>query len=132
MEPFADIGDVVDVMGSLDAAQTAAAPGNLAQASMLMRGWGIERGLNIDELIEDDEVRTAIVKGAIVQAVKRALGNLNGVLETTVALDDYRRTERRDQSTSTGQLYIDDNDLTGLIPAKQRSRFGTLRMGTAL
>lgn len=131
MEAFAELQDVIDISGPLTAEQTAAIPGLLAQASTKLRGWGAERGVDIDALITGDNLRTEIAKGAVANAAKRAAQNLDGIYETSFAIDDYRETNRRDKTTN-GEVIINIADLAGLLPAKGARRFGTIRLGSAL
>lgn len=131
MEAFAQPQDVTAISGPLTADQIAAIPGLLAQASTKLRGWGAERGLDIDALIAGSDLRTEIAKDAVANAAKRAAQNLDGFSETSFAIDDYRETNRRDKTTN-GEIIIDPADLAGLIPGKGARRFGTIRLGSAL
>lgn len=132
MDAFALPADVTAVSVALDDEQTAALVGLLAQASTKLRGWGIERGVDIDTLIADHPLRIEIAKLAVVNAVKRHLGVLDGATEVTVAIDDFRET-RRIGGADRGytDLEIDPRDLRGLLPGK-RSRWGTIKLGSAL
>lgn len=132
MEPFADAADVTAVSSSLNDDQTAALDGLIAQASTLLRGWGLARGVSIDTLIVGDEVREEIARLAVVNATKRALGILDGALEVSTAIDDWRETIRRDKDAIAAGMFIAPGDIVGLLPGKRPSRFGTIRMGSAL
>lgn len=131
MNPLADPADVKAVSPSLTPEQESALPGLLRRASTLIRGWGVERGIDIDQYIADDPLRIEIVRTAVAEAAKRAATNLDAIYETTTRIDDFTATERRDRSVSGGAVYIDEADLKGLLP-RARSRFGTLPMGAAL
>lgn len=135
MDALAQKTDVTAVMPPLTDEQESAVEGLLAQASTTLRGWALERGYILEDVLAGSDLRTEIAKVAVVNAVKRALNNLDGLLETTttVAIDDYRETNtsRRDSAVSTGQLYIDPLDRAGLLPAK-RSKFGTIPLRSAL
>lgn len=132
MADFAQSSDVTGVMGALTPDQTAALAGLLAEASTKLRAWGAERGIDVDAHIAGNELRIELAKIAVVNAVKRALGLIDGFTEITVAIDDYRETKRRRATAAADpDVYIDARDLTGFLPGK-RSRFGTLRMRSAL
>lgn len=131
MADFAEDTDVTAVTGALNGDQVAALPGLLEQASTLLRGWGADRGIDIDAHIAGNDLRISIAKVAVVNAVKRSLGILDGAIETTVAIDDWRETTRRHQDEFAAGLYIADADLRGFL-GKKGSRFGTIRLGAAL
>lgn len=132
MDTFAQQVDVVAVFRPLTPAEVALVPGLLAEASTKLRAWGLERNVDVDQLIADDPLRESIAKIAVANAVKRALQvGTDGAVETTVAQDDFRETVKFDAQTIRNSVSIDIADLRGLVKGR-RSRWGTIRLGTAL
>src|SRR3546814_16088169 len=103
VDPFAEPADVTAISGPLTADQIAALPGLLSQASTKLRGWGLERGIDIDALIAGDELRTEIAKQHVANAVKRAELRPEGFTEVHFAIHEYRETHPRRKRANDGQ-----------------------------
>ncbi|WP_405375983.1 MULTISPECIES: hypothetical protein [unclassified Microbacterium] len=135
MYAFVTKEDVQSLMPPFTPEQERLVDGYIAQAATNLQAWALERGHDLQVLMDGSALRYEIAKGAVVASVKRALGNLDGAAETTntVAIDDYRETTtiRRDASLTSGALTVQASDIVGLLPGK-RNQFGTLRMGSAL
>jgi hypothetical protein len=132
VDAFAQPSDVTAVSAALSADQNAALVGLLDQASTLLRGWGMERGADVDALVNESDIRAELAKVAVVNAVKRSLSGLEGALETSYATDDYRETIRLHQDQLAAGLYINVADLPGFLPGKKPRKWGTIRLGSAL
>lgn len=128
---FADERDVVAIWRPLSTEEQAAVKGLLAQAMMKLRVRAARSGIDLDAVIWDDDIKMAVAKAAVANAVRRALRDIDGFSEKTVAIDDFRETNRKDPKLATGDLYINEGDLSGLLP-RARSKMGTLRLGSAL
>jgi hypothetical protein len=128
---FVDERDVAAIWRPLTESESTTAKGLIAQAIMKLRVRAARSGIDLDAVIWGDELKMAVAKAAVANAVRRALRDIDGFSEKTVAIDDYRETNRKDPKLATGDLYIDENDLSGLLP-RTRSKMGTLRLGSAL
>lgn len=88
--------------------------------------------------IPDAEERAAVesdfansLKRVIAASVKRVLDNPKGLRQSTVSIDDYSRTETVDTTSSSGALYISDEDWALLIPASAGDAFTIRPVGLA-
>lgn len=120
MTAYASASDIAAIWRPLTPEETEIVDAVILQASNKLRA-AVPR---IDAILaaDTDGFKTALAKDAVVNAVVRRFQNSDGILEFTI--DDYRA--RRDATTSTGKLYIDRADLTGLKPAGRK--FGTIRL----
>ncbi|MDQ7877367.1 hypothetical protein Q9R08_05185 [Microbacterium sp. QXD-8] len=63
-----------------------------------------------------------LYKGIVADVVRQSLINPEGWLEERESIDDFERTRRRDQATSTGLAFLDADDVAKLIPRRRRKR----------
>lgn len=132
MTAFAQAEALADVWRALTTEEAAIVDGLLEEASNKLRVACLERGVNIDDALEAEiaaqkSFKSELAATAVVNAVRRRLGNPDGYLEE--AIDDFRG--RRDAATSTGEIYIAPADLKGLVP-NRRGGFRTIRLRAAL
>lgn len=71
-----------------------------------------------EQILEWETLYISIIAGV----VKGSLLNPEGWLEEREDLDDYSRTRRRDQATSTGLAFLTDGDVAKLLPRRRRAR----------
>lgn len=128
--------DVIEIYGPLSEVEAAKVDGLLAAATRRLYAIGREAGIDLDEAI-GDELLYELAKDAVVNAVIRVFRNPTG-------LRQYQRSETTgpfteseggtfDSTGSTGGIYIDPNDLLGLIPvAAADLKVGTVRLGMGL
>lgn len=65
---------------------------------------------------------TELYKGIVASIVLSAVQNPEGWLEEREDIDDFSRTRRRDQETSTGLAVLTDADVERLLPRRVRPR----------
>jgi hypothetical protein len=125
LTPFAEPEDIALVWRPLSSAEKLVARGLIAQAGtklrMLVRG--------IDRLIDGDELLTAVAHDAVVNAVKRVLMNPEGLRQRSSTTGPFTDSDTVDTTLSSGQLYIDVDDITGLIPSQNAFRSFRIRPG---
>lgn len=87
-----------------------------------------DAGFETQEQIDDWE---ALYKGIVASVVLGAVQNPEGWLEERVELDDFSKSRRRDQATSTGRAFLSDLDVEKLLPRRvQRRDAFTIRLGS--
>ncbi|MEV8023393.1 hypothetical protein [Microbacterium sp. NPDC080220] len=69
-----------------------------------------------------DPLWETLYVATVVEMVRRYLGNTEGWLEESEAIDDYRLTRRRDSAVSAGAVYVTDAEIEKLIPRRRRKR----------
>lgn len=111
MDPFALPSDIEAVWRPLTAEEDAIAFGLIEQASMLLRA----RVAGIDARAAVDPVAKAVAQAAVVNAVKRVLLNPGAVRQRSQTSGPFSESATLDSSISTGAVYIDPNDLVGLV-----------------
>lgn len=84
-------------------------------------------GFDSTEAIEEWET---VYVGVVAELTRRNLLNPEGWLEERESIDDFERTRRRDQATSTGVVDISATDIAKLLP-RPRPRRGafSIRLG---
>lgn len=129
MVPFADVEAVQDLWdGELSAAQVRAISARLDQASAEIRNVDpLVSGLTIDERVAASESFAMVVRGVVVDMVRRAaLVNPNGRLEVHADDAGYRM----DSSVSTGALYLSPAEFRKLFGAARGGRVFSVSLGT--
>jgi len=124
MNPFAEASDLEAVWRPLTSAEKTVAEGLIEQASNQLRA----RVPNIDSIIEADTtgLKAEFARAAVVNAVKRVMKNPDGWLSESEAYDDFKVDKRRDSALSTGELYIAESDLVGLL--RRSRRWGMIQL----
>ena len=113
MELFAEPADVAAIWRELDEAETAAAVGLIAAASVKL----MARVPGVAGLVDADPLRGEIAKYAVAAAVKRVLINPEGARQFSETTGPFSESVTVDSAISSGALYLDDADLVGLVPA---------------
>lgn len=125
---LADRQDVIAIIGPLTPAQEAVVDGLLLNASVKVYLLAQRAGIDLASL---DEIGTAAVTAAVVNAVVRVLRNPEGIrqFQNTRTAGPYSETEggtRADDSASGG-LYIADGDLPWTL-GNDQGWVGTARL----
>ncbi|WDF34549.1 Gp19/Gp15/Gp42 family protein [Arthrobacter agilis] len=83
---------------------------------------------NLDEAIAAGNPTSALVKGIVAGAAKRAADNPKGLKSITVALDDYSKTEVS-AGTTAEILFITDDEWNLLLPGASGDAFTIRTVG---
>lgn len=108
--------DVEQVFRPLTDQEKVVAEGLLEQAARKLWARVPQLGL----LIADDKRKQALAADAVVNAVKRVLMNPNAARQIQSTQGPFQESMTIDNAVSTGLLYIDPQDLVGLIPTAHR------------
>lgn len=115
---FAEVYDIEKIWRPLTEDETSMAAGLLTQASMKLRA----RIPNIDTLIAASELRTELARASVVNAVKRVLMNPEALRVISTTTGPFSESKTIDTALSSGFVYIDEGDLTGLLFKKSSIR----------
>lgn len=124
---YADYADVEQVFRPLTDAERVIVPNLIEQASRKLR---VHVPL-IDVLIRDAD-KADLARDAIVNAVKRVLINPEGIRQTSWTEGPYSESKTVDATMSSGQLYIDPDDLIGLKPVPQTRRIRSFKVKSGM
>lgn len=69
-----------------------------------------------------DRLWTTMYVSTVVEMVRRYLVNVEGWLEESEQIDDYRLTRRRDSAVSSGKVYVTLDEIEKLIPRRRPRR----------
>lgn len=131
LTPFATPEDVAAVWGELSSAQEDLVEAWLGQASNQVRLIARKRNVDLDALTSSDTLASALVRDAVVNAVKRVLMNPEGFRQLSRTKGPFTESSTIDTALSTGMIYIADADIAGLF-SNQRGRFRSFRLKPGL
>lgn len=115
---FATPADVALAWRALTPAETSAAEFYIEFASELIRS----EIPSIDERIIAGTLSPVLVKGVVVQMVKRTLMNPEGYRTVQESIEDYSTTMTRDSALSTGGLYLSADELA-ILSSRRKGAF---------
>lgn len=75
---------------------------------------------SVPQRLADGTLSRQVVVLVITQAVMRVLKNPMGVRQRSISIDDYSESETRDNSVSSGNLYLTPEEIALLRPAGAR------------
>lgn len=125
MYAFAHAEDIEDVFRPLTDPERVIAQGLLEQASNKLRA----RVPTIDQLVDLDELKAALARDAVVNAVKRVLMNPEAVTQSESRSGVFIESRRYDASVASALLALDPGDLVGLLPYKGKFRSVKVKSG---
>lgn len=118
----AGVTDLVNRWRPLTGTENTNAHVFLGDAWRMLRRTMTRRGVDIEDLIADDEDLKGDVVRVICAAVLRVMKNPEG--KRSESIDDYSWT--RDQAVSAGLLYFSDAELADLVPGTVERRAYTI------